>query len=106
MAGVSSWLFEEPRCPAESACRLARSTYWRKGHERFIGSHRDWPDAAYVLELEEDLAHGFVLALSTLGARDRRGFADAFYEVRHSSRGDSIPLGPRARLAIGAAIAL
>jgi hypothetical protein len=92
--------------PAEIACRLARSHFWRDERRRFIGTHPDWPNAAYFLKLEEDLAHGFVLVLSALPAAQRRGFADVYYEERRSSGRESIPGDARTRLALSAAIVL
>jgi hypothetical protein len=70
-----------------------------------IGTHSDWPDAAYLLELSEELAHALVLVLSRLPAARRREFADLFYAQRQS-RGTELPADARGRLALGAAVVL
>jgi hypothetical protein len=98
---------EEPRRPpAEIACLLARSRFWKDERRRLIGTHRDWPDAAYLLDLEEELAHAFVMVLSRFPAADRRVFADAFYEQRTSRGAFGLDADDRTRLALAAAIVL
>ena len=44
----------------------------------------------FLLDLDEEFAHAFVLALSCLPSSARRGFADAFYAQRRGG-GHSIP---------------
>jgi hypothetical protein len=103
---VDRWFQESPRRPpAEIACLLARDRFWRDDRLRLIGTHPDWPDAAGLLDLGEELAHALVLVLSALPEALRRDLADAFYERRHG-RG-TWPTGDgRARLALAAAVAL
>ena len=106
MARLDKWLSEEPRRPpAEIACVLARARFWKDERQRLIGSHRDWPDAAYSLELDEEFAHAFVLVLSRLPAPQRRGFADAFYEQKCRGPGWA-PDDSQTRLAHSATVVL
>lgn len=87
MSRIDKWLDEAPPPgPAEIACRLARDRFWKDELRRLVGTHPDWPDAAYFLALGEELAHALVLVLSRLAVAGRRGFADAFYDGR--TRGD------------------
>lgn len=102
----AEWVEQDPTPPRpEIACRLARARFWRNGNERFTGTHPDWPDAAYFLDLEETFAHAFVLLLSVLPASDRLAFAEAYYDVRRSSDRD-IALDPRTQLMLSAATIL
>jgi hypothetical protein len=39
------------------ACLLARDRFWKDERRRLIGTHPDWPDAAHLLDLEEEPAH-------------------------------------------------
>jgi hypothetical protein len=106
MPRIDKWLSEKPRRPpAETACRLARDGFWKDTRRRLIGTHPDWPDAAWLLELNEEFAHAFVLVLSRLSPGGRRGFADVFYEERRG-RATSLPNDARARLALAAAAVL
>ena len=83
MSRVDDWWSEKPRrSPAEYACELAQDRFWRDEQQRLVGSHPDWPDSAQFLELEDDLAHAFVLLLSRLGAERRVDFAETFYSER------------------------
>jgi hypothetical protein len=82
MSRVDRWSVEPRPSPSEIACQLARDRFWRDEHHRLIGTHPDWPDAAYFLDLSEELAHALVLVLSRLPVAHRSGFADAFYESR------------------------
>ena len=72
-----------------------------------IGAHRDWPDVAYLLRLDEDIAHALVLVLSRLPASKRRALADAFFD-EHVGRGGwgEPPADQRVLLAMGAKLAL
>jgi hypothetical protein len=82
---IQRWYSEEPRRPpAAIACALADDRFWKDERRRLIGTHPDWPDAAGLLELNEALAHALVLVLSRLPLETRRGFADAFYDLRRS----------------------
>jgi hypothetical protein len=56
---------EAPPTPLRptGANELAQERFWRDEQQRLISSHRDWPDAAQFLELEDELAHAFVLVL-------------------------------------------
>jgi hypothetical protein len=103
---IDRWFQERPRRPpAEIACLLARDRFWRDDQRRLIGTHPDWPDAAELLDLGEELAHAVVLVLSQLPEALRRDFADAFYGGRHG-RGTWVPGDGRARLSLAAAVAL
>jgi hypothetical protein len=100
------WFSEEPRRPpADIACLLARDRFWKDERQRLIGTHRDWPEVAELLDLTEELAHALVMVLSRLPAARRREFADAFYAQRRSGP-SSLPDDDRRRLAAGAAIVL
>ena len=88
MPPAEDWFEDEgprPR-PADVACTLAEDRFWRDERLRLIGSHPDWPDAAYLLDLGEELAHALVLVLSRLPVSRRRAFADAFYSERHARK--------------------
>jgi hypothetical protein len=74
--------------PPAYACVLARDRFWQDEQRRLIGTHPDWPDAAYFLDLDEELAHAFVLVLSRLPTERRRDFAEAFYAGRSGRRAD------------------
>jgi hypothetical protein len=90
--------------PPAYACTLARRRFWKDEQRRLIGTHPDWPDAAYFLELDEDLAHALVLVLSRLPAGRRRDFAESFYAERsgrYAHRGADWP-----PLALAAAVVL
>lgn len=101
------WVERDPRPPrSEIACRLARGRFWHDGSKRFIGTHPDWPDAAYFLDLEASIAHAFVLILSALPASERLALAEAYYEMRLSSDGDVISPESRTQLRMAAAIVL
>jgi hypothetical protein len=73
------------------ACELAQDRFWRGEQQRLIGSHRDWPDAAPFLELEDELAHAFVLVLSRFPAKRRGDSAKTFYSEREGCA-NSAPL--------------
>ncbi|HWL32400.1 MAG TPA: hypothetical protein VNP89_02245 [Gaiellaceae bacterium] len=106
MSRIDKWLSEEPPLPpAEIACRLARDRFWKDEHERLIGTHPDWPDAAHVLELNEELAHALVLVLSRLPAAERSDFAAVFYEER-AGRAAWFPDDPHSRQTLAAAVVL
>lgn len=106
MSRIDRWFSEQPRRPAaEIACLLARDRFWRDERGRLIGTHPDWPDAAHLLDLDEELAHTIVLVLSQLPAARRRGFADVFYEERHG-HGTWLPGDARQRLSLAAAVVL
>jgi hypothetical protein len=92
--------------PAELACRLARDRFWRDERRCLGGTHPDWPEAAYFLELPEEVAHAFVLVLSRLPAALRRSFAERFYEQRRPSVRTGGALPARLRPAVAAQIAL
>jgi hypothetical protein len=98
-------LSEKPRRPAAYACTLARGTFWRDERRRLVGTHPQFPDAAYHLALNEELAHALVLVLSRLPTEGRRSFAERFYDQRAEPR-YRVPSEPRRRLALAAAVAL
>ena len=102
MSHIDQWFSEQPhRSPAEIACLLARDRFWNDEHLRLIGTHPEWPDAAWLLDLSEELAHTLILVLSRLPEVLRRDFADRFYAERVSHATEH-PLDERARLAFGA----
>ena len=106
MSRFDKWFSEEPRRPpAEIACLLARDRFWKDERQRLIGTHPDWPDAAYLLDLNEEFAHAFVLALSREPTGSRRRLADAFYDQRVAHQ-SSLPQGDRERFSLGATVAL
>lgn len=106
-ARVDKWFAERPRrSPAEIACRLARDRFWREERLRLLGTHPDFPDVATLLELEDELAHTFLLVLSRLPAERRADFAEAFYRERSRSRAGWIPSDSLLRLRLAAQIAL
>jgi hypothetical protein len=103
---MDGWLSEEPRrSPAEWATDLARDRFWRDARRRLIGTHPDFPDAAMLLGLNEELAHGLVLILSRLPEDSRQPFAEAFFDERRGGQHD-IPHEPRQRLTAAAKVAL
>ena len=114
MSRVDAWLTEGPwPPPAEAACELSADDFWQEPLERLIGTHPDWPDASYLLDLEPEVAHALVLVLSRLPAEARRPFADAFYAERRGGGAWAASYGskpyladPRARLAVAAVVAL
>jgi hypothetical protein len=92
--------------PDELACALAADRFWRDETARLIGSHPDWPDAAFFLDIEEAIAHAFVLALSQLRSGERLGFARAFYAEHPAWNGRGFDDDPPSPLAIAASAAL
>lgn len=103
---IDDWFAEEPRRgPAEIACALANDRFWLNDRLRLIGTHPDWPEAAHLLHLNEELAHALVLVLSRLPTARRRAFADAFY-TEQFEWGSWLPSDARARSALGAALVL
>jgi hypothetical protein len=107
MSRIERWLEEKPhRPPAEIACLLARDRFWKDERLRLIGTHPDWPDAAWLLDLDDELAHAIVLVLSRLTATRRRGFADVFYEERRSNCATRPPADARSQLSLAAAVVL
>src|SRR5262249_37633193 len=65
LSRMEQWFAERPRRPAsEYACELAGDRFWRDERGRLIGMHPDWPEAAFLLGLREEIAHALVLALS------------------------------------------
>src|ERR671930_673548 len=104
MSRMDRWFAERPS-PAEIACALAGDKFWRDARLRLIGTHPDWPDAAFLLRLDEAVAHAFVLVLSGLPAARRRDFAEAFYARRDGS-GEELSRDSRERLALAAAAVL
>ena len=65
---------------------MARSAFWRDERRRLIATHPEFPDVAWLLELEEELAHAFALVLSRLPSARRWSFAEAFYSARRRGR--------------------
>jgi hypothetical protein len=106
MSRFDAWWAEKPRrSPAEYATELARDRFWRDERQRLLGTHPDFPDVEMLLDLNEELAHGLVLALSRLPKERRRPLAEVFFDERRG--GDQkIPDDPRLRLAAAAAVAL
>jgi len=106
MSRIDRWRSEEPRrSPAEYATELARDRFWRDEQQRLIGTHPDFPDAAWLLGLNEELAHGLVLTLSRLPVDRRQPFAQVFFDESHGGRHE-ISNDPRGRLAMAASVAL
>lgn len=106
-ARVDKWFAERPRrSPADIACLLARDRFWRDERLRLLGTHPDFPDVAMLLELEDELAHAFLLVLSRLPAERRPDFAEAFYRERARYRAGWVPSDPRVRLQLAAKVAL
>jgi hypothetical protein len=91
--------------PAELACRLARSRFWRDAERRLIATHPDWPGPASDLRIPDELAHALVLVLSRLPEHHRSGFADAFFAAGRSGPTE-IPPDPAVRLALAAGAVL
>lgn len=108
MSPVEDWYSERPRRPpAAYACELAKQRFWRDAQSRLIATHHDLVEVAPLLELEEELAHAFVLVLSRFPASRRREFADDFYDERRRSRVDSLGrTEPRATAAAAALLVL
>lgn len=107
MSRIDKWFSDRPRRrPAEIACLLARDRFWRDERRRLVGTHPDLPDVAMLLELEEELAHGFVLMLGRLPAEHRASFAEAFYEKRSRAHAGWVPSDPHAKLTLAAGVAL
>jgi hypothetical protein len=106
MSRFDAWWAEKPRrSPAEYATELARDQFWRDEHRRLLGTHPDSPDVEMLLDINVELAHGLVLALSRLPKERRRPLAEVFFDERRG--GDQeIPNDPRVRLAAAAAVAL
>jgi hypothetical protein len=91
MSPVEDWWSEEPRRPpAAYAYVLARRRFWGDEERRLIATDHDLVEVAPLLELEEELAHAFVLVLSRLPAPRRREFAEVFYDERTRSRVPSV----------------
>lgn len=106
-ARVDRWFAEKPRrSPAYIACLLARDRFWRDERLRLLGTHPDFPDVATLLELEEELAHAFLLVLSRLPTQRRPSFAESFYRKRSRKRAGWVPSDCRLRLRLAAQIAL
>lgn len=108
MGRLEKWFAESPRrSTAEYACALARDRFWRDSHLRLIGAHRDWPDATYLLQLGDEIAHALVLVLSRLPAPRRLAFATAFFD-QHTpvGRRSGLPGDQRLQLAMAAQVAL
>ncbi|MBA3330688.1 MAG: hypothetical protein H0T39_07450 [Actinobacteria bacterium] len=106
MPRIDRWLSETPRRPAaEIACLLARDRFWKDERRRLLGTHPDWPDAVWLLDLSEELAHAVVLVLSRVPAARRLEFANVFYVGRQGGP-TSLPSDARARLALAAAVVL
>ena len=85
---------------SERACELARHRFWKDDLRRLIGTHPEWPDAGWDLDLPEELAHALVLVLSRLPENHRRGFADSFYAGKQS-RPVEVPATMRLSIAAG-----
>ncbi|HEX6701717.1 MAG TPA: hypothetical protein VF101_13395 [Gaiellaceae bacterium] len=92
--------------PVDLALRLARQRFWKDERLRLIATHHDWPDAAWGLHLEPELAHAFVLVLSRLPKASRADFAEAFYGVRRNRRAFDLTATSETRLAIAATVVL
>ena len=106
MSRVDDWLSEEPRrSPAEYATELAGDRFWRDEQQRLIGTHPDFPEATWLLDLNDELAHGVLLVLSRLPEERRRPFADVFFAERRRSPRE-IPSDPAFRLKAAASVAL
>ena len=71
--------------PADYACTLASSRFWRDERQRLIGTHPDFPEAAMLLERPQELAHALVLVLSRLPKTERPRFAERFYAAQEAS---------------------
>jgi hypothetical protein len=92
--------------PVAVALRLARQRFWKDARPRLIATNPEWPEAAWDLGLEPELAHAFVLVLSRLPQASRADFAEAFYGVRRRRCAPDLTTAPEVRLAIAAAVAL
>jgi hypothetical protein len=119
MSRIDQWLSENPDLSApELACRLARDRFWKDEQQSLIRTHPEMPDAAYMLGLDEEVAHALLLVLSRLRASERQAFAQAFYEQRQGGSDFPVPrryegasrhrptLDPEARVSLGAALVL
>ena len=107
MPRVHEWWNEDPpRRPVDYACELARARFWRDDSRRFIETSQDVADAAPLLDLEEELAHAFVLVLSELPVSARLRFAERFYAEREPRFGGWTLATAESRLAVAAAVAL
>jgi hypothetical protein len=103
---VGAWWSEKPRRPPSVyACELARARFWRDPRRRLIETYPDLDEAAPLLKLPEELAHALVLVLSRLPSGGREAFAQSFYRQRRCRPG-LLPVQPRGRLAVAAAVAL
>jgi len=107
MSRFELWWAEEPRrSPAEYATELARDRFWRDDQQRLLGTHPDFPDVPMLLDdLNEELAHALVLALSRLPEDRRRPLAEVFFAERIGGQKD-VSNDPRDQLAAAAGIAL
>jgi hypothetical protein len=105
MDRVGRW-YSEPRRrhPAEYALELAELRVWRDVERSFIESVPDLWELDEFLELDSELAHAFVFALSRQPGAHRRELAERFYAARTGSR-MSIP-DPVARAAAVASMVL
>ena len=107
MSPVEDWWSEEPRRPpAAYACELAKRRFWRDEQRRLIATDHDLVEVAPLLELEDELAHAFVLVLSQLPASRRRQFADVFYEERRRTPGRVHAIGRSEPRATASAVGL
>jgi hypothetical protein len=107
MSPVGDWWSEKPRRPpAAYACQLAKRRFWRDEQRRLIATDHDLVEVAPLLELEEELAHAFVLVLSRLPKSRRRDFADVFYEERRRTGSRAYSIGRAEQRATAAAVAL
>jgi hypothetical protein len=92
--------------PVEVACLLADDRFWRDERRRLIGTHPDWPDAAYYMDIEEALGHALVLVLSRLPAGSRPAFARAFFRQRGARRARWVEVDDVARAAAAVALSV
>jgi hypothetical protein len=116
VARLEEWFAERPRRPAaEYACALALDRFWGDDRARLIGVHPDWPDATYLLGLDEEMAHALVLVLSRMPRAERLAFAETFLEERTYAHSQSrletavrskLPSSHRSRVAVAAQVAL
>lgn len=106
MSRADTWWSEEPRrSAAEYACELAGDRFWRDPTRRLIGTHPDFPDVAWLLDLDVNTAHALVLSLSRMPEERRESFAEVFFEER-GRWPTAIPADPRSLLAAAATVAL
>lgn len=105
MSSREEW-FEEPlRSPAEYAVELARDRFWRDERQRLIGTHPEFPDVVYLLQLSEELAHGLLLVLSRLPEERQAPFAEIFF-AEHRDGQASLPADHGFRRSAAASVAL